>query len=133
MTRILRELSFEPAAAADPTLIAVRATDTVSGLAGGAIEIGATGTGVWQTLPTQQNGNRLVARIDDAALPAGTYVLRARAHDNAGNESSTDRRVDGLPMVVTLPLRSPQRYAPALRPRCVAAASAGGRSFYGLR
>jgi 5-hydroxyisourate hydrolase-like protein (transthyretin family) len=78
----------------------------VSGLASGTIEIGATGTGVWQTLPTDQDGDRLIARIDDATLPAGTYVLRARANDRAGNESSTDRRADGLPMVVTLPLRS---------------------------
>jgi hypothetical protein len=85
----------------------VRVNDAVSGLAGGTIEIGATGTGVWQTLETRQAGNRLVARIDDAGLPAGTYVLRARAHDQAGNEASTDRRDDGQPLVVTLPLRSP--------------------------
>ena len=38
-------------------------------------------------------------------LPAGTYVLRARARDQAGNEASTDSRGDGQPMVVTLPLR----------------------------
>ncbi len=81
-------------------------TDKVSGLASGAIEISASGSGIWQTLPTQKEGSRLLARIDDAALPAGSYVLRARAADQARNEASTDRRVDGQPMTVTLPLRT---------------------------
>jgi 5-hydroxyisourate hydrolase-like protein (transthyretin family) len=101
------QLAFEPAEAADPTLVAVRVTDQVSGLADGVIEIGAVGSGVWQTLATQKDGSRLVTRIDDAALPAGAYVLRARARDQAGNEASTDRRDDGQPMVITLPLRTP--------------------------
>ena len=72
----------------------------------GVIEIGPAGTGVWHTLPTQIEGSRLVARVDDAALPAGVYVLRARARDLAGNEASTDRKDDGQPMVMTLPLRA---------------------------
>ena len=98
-------LGFEPTAAADPTQVAVNVTDKVSGLAGGAIEISRQGTHTWQTLATRQEGSRLVTRVDDAALAAGTYVLRARAHDHAGNEASTDRRLDGQLMVVTLPLR----------------------------
>jgi hypothetical protein len=101
------QLAFEAGGAADPTLVAVRVTDQVSGLADGVIEIGAAGSGVWQTLATQKDGSRLVTRIDDAALPAGAYVLRARARDQAGNEASTDRREDGQPMVITLPLRTP--------------------------
>lgn len=101
------QVAFEPVGAADPTLIGVHVVDQVSGLAGGAIEISRAGSGVWQTLPTQQADSRLVARIDDAALPAGTYELRARARDQAGNESSSDRKLDGQPMVVTLPLRTP--------------------------
>ncbi|MGH8574298.1 MAG: hypothetical protein ACREX8_17230, partial [Gammaproteobacteria bacterium] len=32
--------------------------------------------------------------------------LRATAHDRAGNLNSTDRRLDGQPMIVTLPLRA---------------------------
>jgi hypothetical protein len=39
-------------------------------------------------------------------LPAGSYVLRARATDQAGNESSTGSRLDGQPMTVALPLRT---------------------------
>jgi hypothetical protein len=98
-------LGFEPQLATDPTLVGVSVTDDVSGLAGGAIEISPAGSGTWQTLPTEQTDSRLVARIDDATLPAGAYQLRARAVDRAGNEASTDRRLDGQPTAVTLPLR----------------------------
>jgi hypothetical protein len=98
-------LGFESPSPTDPTLVAVSVTDDVSGLAGGAIEISPTGSGTWQALPTENTDRRLVARIDDAALPAGTYQLRARAFDQAGNEASTDRRIDGQAMAVTLPLR----------------------------
>ena len=99
------QLGFEPPAASDPTLVAVAVTDRVSGLASGSIEISPSGSGVWQALPTQKSGSRLVARIDDAVLPAGSYVLRSRAADQARNEASTDRRLDGQPMTLTLPLR----------------------------
>ena len=98
-------LGFEPLSATDPTLVTVSVTDAVSGLAGGAIEISQSGSGTWQALPTEKAGSKLVARIDDAALPAGTYQLRARAADQAGNEASTDVQLDGRVMGVTLPLR----------------------------
>jgi len=97
--------AFEPQAASDPTRVSVMVTDRVSGLAGGTVEISRQGSGVWQTLDTGQEGSRLVARVDDSALPAGTYVLRATAHDQAGNQAGTDRRIDGQLMVVELPLR----------------------------
>src|SRR3954447_14914009 len=38
---------------------------------------------------TQIQGNRAVSRINDAAMPAGTYLLRAHASDLARNEAST--------------------------------------------
>lgn len=99
------QLGFEPSPAGDPTLVAVQVTDKISGLAGGSIEISREGSNTWQALSTQTDASRLVSRIDDAALPAGNYLLRARAFDQARNESSTDRRLDGQPMVLTLPLR----------------------------
>ena len=99
------QLGFEPPAAGDPTLIAVAVTDRVSGIASGSVEISASGSGIWQAVPTQKSGSRLITRIDDAALPPGTYALRARAADQAGNAASTDRRLDGQPMTLTLPLR----------------------------
>ena len=100
------QLGFEPPPAADPTRVSVLATDPVSGIAGGGIEISREGSGTWQTLATQLEGDRLIARIDDVALPAGAYALRARAADRAGNEASSDRRIDGQPMLLGLPLRT---------------------------
>jgi hypothetical protein len=100
-------LGFEAPSASDPTLMSVLVTDKVSGLARGQIELSAEGSGIWTSLPTQQQGDRLVARVDDAALPPGRYRLGATAWDRATNQNSTDSRVDGRPMTVTLPLRSP--------------------------
>ena len=65
--------------------------DKVSGLAGGEIEISREGTGSWQVLSTSKHGSRLLARVDDALLAPGTYLLRATARDNAANQNSTDR------------------------------------------
>ena len=99
------QLGFEPSSAADPTAVAVQVTDKLSGLAGGSIEIARAGSNTWQTLDTQKVGSRLIARIDDAALPAGGYLLRSTARDLAGNEASTTARLDGQQMALTLPLR----------------------------
>jgi hypothetical protein len=100
-------LGFEEASASDPTLMSVLVTDNVSGLASGQIELSAEGSGIWTSLPTRQEGSRLIARVDDAALPPGPYLLRATARDRATNQNSTESRLDGRPMTVTLPLRSP--------------------------
>lgn len=114
------QLAFDTPSSSDPTLVTVPVTDKVSGLADGVIEMSAAGSNTWQTLDTQKDGSRLVARIDDAALPAGSYVLRATAHDQAHNESSTTQRADGQPMAVTLPLRIPSALqAGVLRTRVV--------------
>jgi hypothetical protein len=101
------KLAFEPTSAVDPTLVSVDVTDQVSGLASGQIELSRQGTGIWHSLATQRQGNRLVARIDDSALPAGAYALRATAWDQASNQNSTDRRANGEPMILSLPLRVP--------------------------
>ncbi|HET7427698.1 MAG TPA: hypothetical protein VFJ50_11685, partial [Gemmatimonadales bacterium] len=101
------QVTFDAPSPSDPTLVSASVVDKVSGLADGAIEISAVGSNTWQTLDTHMEGSQLVARIDDAALPAGNYVLRATAHDQAENESSTTQRADGQPMAVTLPLRIP--------------------------
>jgi 5-hydroxyisourate hydrolase-like protein (transthyretin family) len=103
------QLGFDASSTTDPTLVSVPVTDAVSGLAGGTIEMSPIGSGTWQALPTQKDGSRLLARIDDAALPSGAYQLRARAVDQAGNEASTDRRLDGQLMSLTLPLRIESR------------------------
>jgi hypothetical protein len=101
------QLGFEEARAVDPTLVSVFVTDGISGLAGGQIELSREGSGLWQSLSTVRHGSRLLARIDDGSLPAGRYVLRATAHDQASNQSSSDKRLDGRTMTLDLPLRIP--------------------------
>ncbi len=99
------QLGFEIPVPSDPTLVAVRATDSVSGVVDGGIELGAVNSGVWQTLPVQREGERFVARIDDTKFAPGLYQLRARAVDHAGNEASTTLRSDGQSMTLNLPVR----------------------------
>jgi hypothetical protein len=101
------QLAFEQSSSADPTLVSVVISDRVSGVAAGQMEMSRQGTGTWQTLGTQYQGGRLTARIDDSLLPAGVYQLRATAWDQASNQNSTDKRANGDPMLVTLPLRIP--------------------------
>ncbi|HVQ59565.1 MAG TPA: hypothetical protein VMS60_11730 [Solirubrobacterales bacterium] len=99
------QLGFEAPSVEDPTRVSVLATDRVSGLGGGSIEISRAGSGTWQVLPASQEGDRLVTRVDDAGLPPGDYELRATAHDQANNLASTNLRLDGQPMRLKLPLR----------------------------
>jgi hypothetical protein len=99
------QLGFEARSDSDPTRVSVQVTDPLSGLGGGDVEISRAGSGTWQALPTSQDSSHLLTRIDDAALPAGEYELRATAHDQAGNLASTTQRLDGQPMKVKLPLR----------------------------
>jgi hypothetical protein len=99
------QLGFEVPSADDPTRIAVQVTDRISGLSSGQIELSRIGSGTWQVLPTTKEGDHLVTRVDDAALPAGEYELRASARDQADNIGVTDHRLDGQPMHLRLPLR----------------------------
>lgn len=101
------QLAFEPQTVADPTRVSVLVSDPVSGLARGEIELRRLGTSAWQVLPTKQEGSRLVTHVDDSHLPPGTYELRSRAFDHAGNEASTGSRYDGAPMILHLPIRFP--------------------------
>lgn len=101
------KLGFEGQNASDPTRVSVAVSDPISGVAGGGIELSRAGSGIWQALPTTLEGEgRLVARIEDAALPAGEYELRADASDRAGNLATTAERLDGSPEHLTLPLRA---------------------------
>ncbi len=99
------QMGFEPPIPSDPTAVVVKVTDAVSGFSEGAIEISAAGSGTWHSLPVTREGDRMIARINDAGLPPGPYELRARASDLARNEASTTLRLDGQPMVLNLPLR----------------------------
>lgn len=99
-------LGFEAQNPSDPTRVAVQVSDSISGVAGGGIELSRAGSGIWQALPTvDEGGAHLATRIDDATLPSGEYELRASASDRAGNLASTSERLDGRPERLTLPLR----------------------------
>lgn len=100
------QLGFEAPSADDPTRISVLATDRISGVGGGEVEISPAGSGTWQVLPTSKEGDHLVTRVNDATLPAGEYELRASASDLANNIGATDHRLDGQPMRLRLPLRT---------------------------
>jgi hypothetical protein len=99
------ELAFELPESSDPTRIAVRASDRISGIARGEIELRRHGSAAWQPLETKLDGARLTAYLDDERLPEGVYELRAHAVDHAGNERSTEVRADGQGAEVALPLR----------------------------
>ncbi len=100
------DVAFQPSQPNDPTQIAVRAVDGVSGVASGAIEISREGSGSWQQVPANQNGDQLVGRIDDSKLPAGRYQLRARATDQAGNEKSAAGPTVQLPLRIATSMRA---------------------------
>ncbi len=98
---------FLPGDPAAPTQLAVEAED-MSGVAGAEIELRRRGASAWLGLPTARHGRRVTAEIDDVRLAPGTYDLRARAVDAAGNEGVAfggER---------TLPIRTPTRLAAAV-------------------
>ncbi len=98
-------LALAPVSATDPTLMSAPVADPLSGVSSGQIEISRAGSGNWQSLSTKLEGERLEARVDDAAMAPGRYLLRASAADNAGNTAVTDKRADGSVATVDLPLR----------------------------
>jgi hypothetical protein len=98
----------------DPLRVVVQATDRHSGLAGGEIEMRATGTHTWHGLRTERQGTQLVAYVDDERFRRGDYEFRAHALDQAGNEASTGKRVDGSTASLRLPARIDTRLAVGL-------------------
>jgi hypothetical protein len=103
------QAAFDPLDSGDPTRLAAPVSDKYSGVAWGQIELSAQGSGVWQTLPTQHEGSKLVARVDDYRLPAGVYQARVVVRDNAGNTTVSEQTSAGQPMLLQLPLRIESR------------------------
>ncbi len=111
------DVAFEPTSSNDPTQVAVRATDAVSGVAGGGIEISREGSGSWQQVAATLTGGRLVGRIADTNLPAGRYELRAHASDQAGNEKSAPGPTVQLPLRVASTMRAGKAQTKVVRRR----------------
>jgi hypothetical protein len=98
-------LDFAETDPSDPLRVAVNVHDSQSGLADGEIEIRRVGGSSWYPIDTRVEGSQLVGIVDDERFHNGSYRLRARAADGAGNEASTDRRANGAQMSLRLPLR----------------------------
>jgi hypothetical protein len=90
----------------DPRVVRTHVADAGSGVAGGTIELRRVGTTSWIEAGGALSGGTLRANLDDLSLPDGTYELRARVRDVAGNEHTGTRRGDGSPMRLVLPLRA---------------------------
>jgi hypothetical protein len=88
----------------DPTRISVRASDATSGIASGEIEVRRGAEPSWHSLPVQPSNDGFSAVLDDESLPAGTYSVRARASDHAGNEKSAEGEPLRLPIRLTTEL-----------------------------
>ncbi len=97
-------LRFLPSVPGAPTRVAVNATD-LSGLASGEIELRRRGGRSWTALPTTRHAGRLTATIDDERLTRGTYELRARATDVAGNQGVAVGGTRTLPVRASTQLR----------------------------
>jgi hypothetical protein len=109
---------FEATDSGDPLTVKASVTDRGAGVATGSIEARRAGEAVWRDLAARLEGGLLAAALDDTSLPSGTYELRARVRDGAGNERTADRRRDGDRMLVTLPVRVAARIVLDRRRRC---------------
>jgi hypothetical protein len=98
-------LSIEPMSPDDPVRVRVRASDTVSGIARGEIEMRRAGSDTWRSVPAGLEAGGFSGAIEDEKLADGVYDLRARTWDAAGNERSSEQLTDGTTARVTLPLR----------------------------
>jgi hypothetical protein len=98
-------LAIAPLDEEDPTRIRVLAADHVSGIARGEVEVRRHGVDAWRAVPATLDKTGLSAIVDDEVMPKGTYDVRARVVDRAGNERSTSTQTDGQPATRTLPLR----------------------------
>lgn len=101
-----------------PTRLSIPVADAVSGLDNATIEVRNQGGGDWVTLNTGVNdaaGNAiggyphsaiLNARFPDTELPKGTYLVRVRGYDQAGNELVTSKLASGGDFIVENPMRA---------------------------
>jgi hypothetical protein len=95
---------------AEPERIEVFVGDSLSGPSRdrGSIAVRLAGTrSRFEQLPTQVDGNRLVARWDSDSYPQGKYEFLATGFDLAGNAGTGTGRERGGTMVLVNPLKTP--------------------------
>jgi hypothetical protein len=110
-------VAFERPAPTDPARVRVAARDAVSPLTTVAIEARRRGDDAWIALPTEKRPSDYAAFVDDERLQRGTYDLRARAVDAAGNERTGTTGVDGRPALLKLPVRRPASLTAGIKTR----------------
>ncbi len=96
---------------AKPTLLEASLSDVPSGVSYAVFSIKRQGGGSWEDLPTgttAQGGSNVLAsaRFPDTEKDAGTYDVRVRAYDQAGNALATQRYQNGQVATVENPMRS---------------------------
>jgi len=91
----------------DPELVKARVSDSDSGIASGSIGYRRAGDTEFTDLETRRDGSTLLARIPSDDLPAGTYEVRAKAVDLAGNEATSAET--GQVAQLNLPLKRSTR------------------------
>lgn len=90
---------------ANPREIRAALRERTSGIASATMEYRPLGSGTWRSLGSHREGGDLVATFPEDRVPRGTYELRARVRDRAGNATDARRRRDGRPMSIRSPLR----------------------------
>jgi hypothetical protein len=94
--------------ATDPRHIVLHVADSESGVAGGQISL-KWPDGTIHPLPTTFDAaaGSLTGFVDDDHLQAGTYEASAVVTDNVGNQATIASQLDGTPLFVPIPLRTP--------------------------
>ncbi len=92
----------------DPRHIVVAVADQGAGVAGGQIAL-RWPDGSVHGIPTtfDQQAGTLTGFVDDDQLPAGTYQATATVQDAVGNQTTVTDQVDGTPLFIPIPLRTP--------------------------
>lgn len=84
-------------------------------------------------LPTATAGGRLIARWNSDAFAPGPYEFRATGYDAAGNRADSDRRSNGVRMVLTNPLKTPTAVSGGFSNKQPGRQRYGSRAVYGGR
>jgi hypothetical protein len=124
------EASFLPISADDPARVRVAASDATSGVNTEALEIQRDGTDTWTEVAVTPDATGFSAAIDDGALPDGTYRLRARVTDAAGNDRTVESLPSGQLATLALPIRIKTRLAVGKVKHVLARSSRHGKKRY---
>jgi hypothetical protein len=94
---------------AEPERIVATVADALSGPAArGSIAVRPSGSSQpFEPLATAAGNGLLRALWDSDSYPPGIYEFRASGYDLAGNEASTGLQTDGVPLVLSNPLKAP--------------------------